>query len=612
MRHNMNGCKMTDNQPTKPTDFFSAYTQLLGQQVENQSVDFEFAIEQSQAITQKYLDWFQQVDWHKWLGAQSEYIQEYLKFCEHFQKQLQNAQPIENVVNENGNDSLRIREIEPYLKLKRADGRFLNEDWHQLPLFNFWMQNYQLFSKHTQKFLNENKTEDVRLNKQIEFFTQLWVDALSPSNYPLTNPEVVSQTIEKNGENIIQGFENFLLDLKKGSGQIQIKMTDMNAFKLGENIATTKGKVIFKNRMMELIQYSPTTENVFLVPLLMVPPWINKYYILDLKEKNSYVKWAVDQGYTVFMISWVNPDASYKETSFSDYMQDGVIEAIKVIQAVTKQSKINTLGFCIGGTLLAATTGYLKAKGHDWIQSATYLTTLIDFTETGDVEVFIDKKQIDILNELMEKNGILDGKRLMLTFNLLRANELFWSFYINNYLFGKQPFPFDLLFWNCDSTNLPYKMHKFYLENMYLDNNLVKPNAISLSGTPIDLCKVDIPSYFLSTERDHIAPWKTTFKGARCFKGEVTFVLGGSGHIAGVINPPVNKKYGYKLSSNIQDYTDPESWLAASQAFKGSWWEHWAKWLSNYSGDKIAARTPGSSEFAPIMDAPGSYVCVKI
>lgn len=604
---------MTDNLLTQSENLFSLYTQFMEQQVARSSAGLEFMMEQSKLFMKKKMYWSSQIDQKKILEAKFEYWQEYFQMYNHFLTQIQNAKPIETTELEKNNPCpLRLENIESYLKTKRPDNRFLNNDWHQIPLFNFLMQNYLLFSKHIHKFVKDNETEDKKLNRQIDFFTNLWLDALSPSNYPFTNPEVLNYTLKRNGENLIQGMENYLLDLKKGNGQALIKMTDMNAFKLGENIATTPGKVIFRNKMMELIQYNPTTNDVFAVPLLMVPPWINKYYILDLKEKNSYVKWAVDQGFTVFMISWVNPDATYKETTFSDYMQEGLIEAINIVQSITNQKKINTLGFCIGGTLLSATTAYLKEKDLDWIESATYLTTLIDFSETGDVEVFIDREQIDLLNKLMEKEGVLDGKKLMLTFNLLRANELYWSFYINNYLFGKQPFAFDLLFWNCDSVNLPYKMHKFYLENMYLYNNLVKPNGITLKDTPIDLSKVDIPSYFLSTERDHIAPWKTTFKGAHIFSGDVTFVLGGSGHIAGVVNPPTNNKYGYKVSKNLKLYSDPEDWLLESQSFEGSWWPHWAKWLSGHSGEKRASKMPGSDKFEPITDAPGTYVRMKI
>lgn len=597
----MNGIMITENIKLTNLEFVELYQQFLSQYLDNKPTDLEFAMTQFQNIMNKYVQWMQSCDMSHFIQAQSDYVQDYFKFIEHFQQQFKDKA-----------DTSALGDNEPYIKPDLADRRFQSEDWRKQPLYSFWMQNYLLFSKHMQKLMTGHQTENNRLNKQVDFFTQLWIDSLSPSNFHLTNPEVVRQTLLSKGESVVQGFQNFMKDVVQNGSQYQFKMTDMQAFAVGDNIAVTKGKVVYRNRMFELIQYSPTTSNVYAIPLLIVPPWINKYYILDLTEKNSFVKWIVDKGFTVFIISWVNPDISYKYTSFTDYMQAGVLEATKVVKEITSQSSINALGFCIGGTLLAATMGYLKAHNRKDIQSTTYLTSLIDFSYTGDIEVFIDEQQVNNLSKLMEKEGVLSGKRLMLTFNLLRANDLFWSFYINNYLCGKQPFPFDLLYWNCDNVNLPYEMHKFYLENMYLKNNLIKANGLVLADTPIDLSKVAVPSYFLSTEQDHIAPWQTTFKGALALQGDLTFVLGGSGHIAGVVNPPSNQKYGYKCTSkNTRQYHTAEEWLAHAQSFPGSWWMHWAEWLLNRSGESIAARIPGSVTYPPLEDAPGQYVKKK-
>ncbi|MGE3318766.1 MAG: PHA/PHB synthase family protein [Candidatus Berkiella sp.] len=490
------------------------------------------------------------------------------------------------------------------------DKRFSDPKWG-LPLFYFYHQAYLLYTKQILDFLEHNPSSDPKITQQINFFTKQYLDAVAPSNFPLTNPEVLEQTIEKQGENFRQGLQNWLEDVAKHKGQIQ--MTDLQAFELGKNIAVSKGKVVYQNSLIQLIQYEATTEKVFKRPLLMIPPWINKYYILDLTEKKSLVKWLVNEGFTVFMISWVNPDKSYQDTQFENYVTEGVLAAIDAIKQATGEDKVNALGFCIGGTLLAVTTAYLKAINDPSINSATFLTSLIDFSEPGDLGVFIDENQVERIEKEMESVGYLDGRVMMNTFNMLRANDLQWSYYVNNYLCGNKPFAFDLLYWNSDPANLPAKMQSFYLRNFYLENRLCVPNCLQILGKPLDLQKVNIPCYFLSTLQDHIAPWPSTFMGAKCLGGPTTFVLAGSGHIAGVVNPPTNQKYGYQhCDMELRSFSDPKAWLKQATSEKGSWWPHWTKWLMRYAGDKVNKRVPGDGKLKVLQDAPGSYVRKRV
>lgn len=594
-------------------EFSNLIKQVYALYSDGQSADMTFAMAQSQAILEKYANWMQNIDWSVCIAAQAQYMSAFLELCDHFNSQLSAATPIHSDRQteklSQSYDANRFQAFNPFVQINSSDRRFSNDDWHQLPLFHFWMQQYLLLCEHVKKFLSQHAPPNEKLKKQINFFTQLWLDALSPSNYPLMNPEVITQIIKTQGECVVDGFKQFMDDLIQGKGVPYFKMTDMQAFQVGKNLATTKGQVVFKNHLFELIQYDPTTPKVQAVPLLMIPPWINKYYILDLQEKNSFVKWAVSQGFTVFMVSWVNPDSTYRDTTFADYMTKGAITAIDVVKAITQQPKINALGFCIGGTLLACTLAYLKANNQDSIICATFLTSLIDFSDAGDVSVFLDEQQVALLNDLMAREGVLDGKRLMLTYNLLRANDLFWSFYINNYLCGKQPFPFDLLFWNCDSVNLPYQMHQFYLEQMYLKNALIQPNGITLEHTPIDVRQIEVPCYFLSTEKDHIAPWQSTFTGAKVIASDVVFVLGGSGHVAGVVNPPSQQKYSYRTTKqSIGPECEAQSWYEQSSHSQGSWWTHWGHWLQTQSGEFVEARKPGSEHYPPIYPAPGQYV----
>ncbi|MEM7027940.1 MAG: alpha/beta fold hydrolase, partial [Pseudomonadota bacterium] len=396
----------------------------------------------------------------------------------------------------------------------------------------------------------------------------------------------------------------------RGKGKkLMTRMTDFEAFEVGENIATTPGKVIYQNDLIQLIQYEPTTKNVYEIPLLICPPWINKFYILDLRPENSFIKWAVDQGHTVFVISWINPDESHAETSFDDYMTKGLVTAVDKVKKETGMGKVNTIGYCIGGTLLAATNAYLAKKRKSLINTTTYFTTMIDFQEPGDLGVFIDELQLAKLDTDMAKEGYLDGSSMATVFNMLRANDLIWPFFINNYLLGKEPTAFDLLYWNSDSTRLPAKTHSFYLRQCYLHNRLKEPDGLELAGTGIDISKIKIPSYFISTLEDHITPWKSTYSGAKLMSGPVKFVLGGSGHIAGVINPPVKNKYGYWTNDQLE--SEPDNWLEDANYQEGSWWPDWHRWVSKQSGEQISARKPGQI-LKVIEDAPGSYVKHRI
>jgi polyhydroxyalkanoate synthase len=493
--------------------------------------------------------------------------------------------------------------------LPMEDRRFNGEEWLNNPFFNLMSHQYILASQHMTTLLEHMEYEDPNSAKRIRFFTKQYLDALSPANFLHTNPQIMSETIESHGKNLLKGLHNLLSDLEQGTTNLNIKMTDPNAFKIGENLAVTPGKVIFRNDLIELIQYTPTTAKVRSIPLLIIPPWINKYYILDLSKENSLVRWLVEQGITVFIISWVNPDSTYAHKGLFDYLQEGPKTAIEVIKKQLAVPKVNALGFCIGGTLLTTLLAYNKAHKDTSINSATFLATMIDFSDAGDITVFIDEQQIQQLEEEMETTGYLPGKFMASSFNSLRANDLVWSFFIKNYLQGKNPVPFDILYWNSDSTNMPASMHSQYLRWMYLQNDLIKPGKIRLNDTPIDVSQITTPTFFLSTEKDHIAPWKTTYLGFQNMKGPKRFVLGGSGHIAGIINSPLVAKYGYRTNASTKSNAD--DWLAQSNSHQGSWWPEWLKWLNKYSGALINAPDSAKLPYSPLADAPGTYVMNK-
>jgi polyhydroxyalkanoate synthase len=501
------------------------------------------------------------------------------------------------------------QESDPVIAPEAGDRRFKHESWDENQLFDFIKQSYLLSARWMQSTVKDIEGLDTKTAKKVDFYTRQFVDAMAPSNFVMTNPEVLRATLESSGENLVKGLENLLKDLERGKGKLAISMTDHDAFELGKNIAVTPGKVVYQNDLMQLIQYTPTTEQVHKRPLLVIPPWINKFYILDLREKNSFVKWAVGEGFTVFVISWVNPDRELAQKSFEDYMIEGPLAALDAIEKATGEKDANVIGYCLGGTLLSCTLAYMEAKKDKRVKSATFLTTMTDFTEAGELGVFIDEEQLTALEEKMSKAGYLEGAHMATTFNMLRANDLIWSFVVNNYLLGKDPFPFDLLYWNSDSTRMPAAMHSFYLRKMYQENLLVEPGGITLKGVPIDLTKIKTPTFMLSTKEDHIAPWSSTYAATQLFSGPVRFVLAASGHIAGVVNPPAGGKYNFW--TNDKNPKDPEDWFKDAKEHPGSWWPEWSKWAGQYGNGKIDARQPGDGKLKVIEDAPGSYAAVK-
>jgi polyhydroxyalkanoate synthase len=497
----------------------------------------------------------------------------------------------------------------PVAEPHKGDKRFRHEDWEQHFLFDFIKQSYLLTARWLHEQVASVEGLDDTTRRKVDFFTRQYIDAFSPTNFALTNPEVFRATIASGGQNLVRGLHNLLDDIERGNGKLKISMTDSKAFELGVNIATTPGKVVFRNELIELLQYTPTTPKVWKRPLLIIPPWINKFYILDLREKNSFIKWCVDQGISTFVVSWVNPDAKLAQADFEDYLAKGTLAAIDAVEEATGEPDVNALGYCLGGTLLAATLGYMAAKKDKRIASATYMTSLVDFRQTGELEVFIDEQQVASLERKMEERGYLEGSEMATTFNMLRSNDLIWSFVINNYLLGRDPFPFDLLHWNSDSTRMPAKMHSFYLRNMYMRNALVEPGRVELAGVPLDLTKVTTPSYFVSAIEDHIAPWKATYNGPQAMRGKTRFVLSGSGHIAGMINPPVANKYGYWTNDKLP--SSPDAWLDGAKQHEGSWWTDWRQWLGAHLGREVAPRVPGKGKLKVLGDAPGSYVRIQ-
>jgi len=497
----------------------------------------------------------------------------------------------------------------PVAEPASGDKRFRHEGWQDHLLFDYIKQSYLIAAR----WLHENVASveglDEHTKRKVDFFTRQYIDALAPSNFALTNPEVFRETVATGGQNLVKGLNNLLDDIERGGGQLRISMTDAKAFELGVNIATTPGKVVFQNELIQLIQYEPTTKKTWKRPLLIIPPWINKYYILDLREKNSFMRWAVSEGMTTFVVSWVNPDEKLSHKNFEDYLTEGTLAALDAVEKATGEPDANVIGYCLGGTLLAAVLGHLAARKDKKIASATFMTSLVDFTAAGELEVFIDEAQVASLEKKMNERGYLEGSEMASTFNMLRANDLIWSFVINNYLLGRDPFPFDLLHWNCDSTRMPAAMHSYYLRNMYMNNMLAQPGALTLAGTKIDLSKVTTPAYFVSAIEDHIAPWKTTYAGPRLLGGRNRFVLSGSGHIAGMVNPPAANKYGYWTNDKLPD--EPDEWFANAKQHEGSWWPNWREWITPYLGREVPARVPGKGKLKVIEAAPGTYARIR-
>ena len=506
-------------------------------------------------------------------------------------------------------------EPEPVATPARGDRRFRDAAWSENQVFDFIKQSYLLTANWLESTVHDVDGLDKKSQMKVDFYTRQFVDALSPTNFLLTNPEALRATVETKGENLVKGLNNLLEDLERGDGKLAIRMTDMHAFEVGRNVATTPGKVVFRNDLMELIQFDPTTDKVLKTPLLIVPPWINKYYILDLRPENSFIRWATEQGHTVFIVSWVNPDTELAKKTFDDYMLEGPIAALEAVTAATGERSINLIGYCIGGTLTASALAWMAQqndpKWKDRINTVTFFTTMVDFADSGEMNIFIDEAQVESLEARMKERGYLDGTEMAATFSMLRANDLIWSFVVNNYLLGKDPFPFDLLFWNADSTRMPAAMHSFYLRNMYMENRLSQPGGITLAGVPIDVTRIDLPTYIVSTREDHIAPWKTTYASTQLFKGPVRFVLSASGHIAGIVNPPAAHKYCYW--TNPATPKSPDAWFAKAKETKGSWWPDWDGWVKKRGGKNLVpARQPGDGKLKVLADAPGTYVKVQV
>jgi len=546
----------------------------------------------SPALTEMASFWWQHPQ--KWLEYQMKLANDYMSLFKYASEKLCGENPV------------------PVAEPDKGDRRFKDPAWEQSAAFDILKQSYILTTRWLYNVMDEGKRAlGDKDQLKMDFVMRQLADALSPTNFAMTNPEVLRATAESGGENLLKGLENLLNDLERGRGQLLIKMTDPKAFTLGENVGASKGKVVFQNEMIQLIQYNPSTEKAAKTPLLIIPPWINKFYILDMREKNSYIKWCVDQGHTVFIISWRNGDAALADRDFGSYMKEGIFAALDAIEKQTGEMAVNAIGYCIGGTLLACSLAWLEAKGQGArISSATYFVTLVDFSEPGDLGVFIDEKQISEVEEKMAANGgYLDAQSMHTTFNFLRPNDLIWSFVINNYLLGKEPFPFDLLYWNADSTCLPAAMHSYYLRNMYLKNLLIKPNALEMNGVKLDLRTIKTPTFFLSTIEDHIAPWKSTYTATQIYSGPKEFVLSGSGHIAGVINPPVAEKYYFLTNPELP--ASPDKWLTEAKRTEGSWWPYWEKWVSKFADGSMPARDPAAGKLKAIEEAPGSYVKLR-
>ncbi len=501
------------------------------------------------------------------------------------------------------------QEAEPVVEPELGDRRFKDEAWNEELLFDVIKQSYLLSSRWVQGVVHDVEGLEPRTREKVDFFTRQYLSALAPSNFALTNPAVVRKTVASGGENLVHGLENLLADLERGKGRLEISMTDTKAFEVGRNVAATPGKVVYQNDLMQLIQYAPSTETVHKRPLLFVPPWINKFYVMDLQPKNSLIKWTVDQGHTLFVVSWVNPRKELAHKKFEDYMLEGPLAALDAMAEATGESEFNILGFCIGGILVVATLAYLAAKGDQRVKSASFLATMVDLQDVGEVSVFIDEEQLQALESYVGEKGYLEAHHMAEMFNMMRENDLIWSFVVNNYLLGRDPIPFDLLYWNSDSTRLPATMLAYYLRKVYQENGLMKPGHLVLDGVPIDIAKIKTPCYFLCTKEDHIAPWHSSYPATQAFAGPVNFVLGGSGHIAGVINPPGANKYCYWTNDKLPP--DPEDWLAGATRHEGSWWPDWGKWLARKAGAKVPARQPGDGKLKPLEDSPGSYVKVR-
>jgi polyhydroxyalkanoate synthase subunit PhaC len=500
-------------------------------------------------------------------------------------------------------------QVAPVVEAEAGDNRFKDAEWSANPYYDYWKQAYLLSTKWAENMLAQTPNLDDKARAKADFLIRQFAASMSPTNFPVTNPEVMRETMASNGRNLAEGMAQLLADMEKSGPTLKISQTDTTAFEVGRDLAVSPGKVVYQNDIVQLIQYSPSTETVHAVPLLIVPPWINKFYILDLTQPKSFIRYAVSQGFTVFVVSWVNPDERLKDKTFEDYMREGILSATDAVMRETGQPKINIVGYCVGGTLLASTLAYLAARGHDPYVSATFLTTQVDFTKAGDLKLFIDEEQLQKIADTMAEKGYLEGSQMASVFNMLRPKDLIWPYVVNNYMLGRKPMAFDLLFWNQDSTRMPAANHNFYLREFYHENKLALGQLI-LANTKLDLKKVKIPIFELAAKEDHIAPAESVYIGSRMFGGPVEYVMAGSGHIAGVVNPPDPKKVKYQYWTNPARPDTFADWVKGAAETPGSWWPYWAKWLAEKSGDMVPARTPGQ-KLGTIEDAPGSYVKAK-
>ena len=499
-------------------------------------------------------------------------------------------------------------EAHPVAVPDAKDNRFRDPEWSDNPFFDFIKQAYLLTSRWAETLVEEAEHLDEHTKHKAQFYLRQLSSALSPSNFVPTNPELIRETLKESGANLVRGMQMLTEDIEAGQGEIKIRQTDPSKFQVGVNIADTPGKVVFRNGLIELIQYEPTTETVLKRPLLIVPPWINKFYILDLNRDKSFIRWAVAQGITVFCISWVNPDERHADKGFAEYMREGIFAALLAVREATRERKVTTIGYCVGGTLLSVALAYMAASGDDRVQSATFFTTQVDFTYAGDLKVFFDEEQLKSIEEGMKTRGYLEGSRMANAFNMLRPNDLIWPYVQKVYMKGQAPLPFDLLYWNSDATRMPCANHSFYLRNCYVENKLAK-GEMEIDGIELDLKQVKIPIFNLATREDHIAPARSVFYGSRLFGGPVEFVLAGSGHIAGVVNPPAKPKYQYW--TNGPPAGDLDAWIAKAEEHPGSWWPYWFQWLERQAPERVKARKPGAGKLKALGDAPGTYVLMK-
>ncbi|MEM6746661.1 MAG: class I poly(R)-hydroxyalkanoic acid synthase [Pseudomonadota bacterium] len=498
---------------------------------------------------------------------------------------------------------------EPVIKPAASDKRFKHEAWTDNPALDFVKQSYLLMARWVDEAILATEGVDDATKRRAQFHADQFLSAMSPTNVPALNPEVYEETMQSNGQNFVRGLENFMSDLERGHGELAIRQADLDFFEVGKNLATTPGKVVYQNEMMQLIQYTPTTETVAERPMVIFPPWINKFYILDLQPQNSFIRWLVSQGRTVFVVSWVNPGPELKDKSFPDYMRQGVYEALEAVTRATSVESFDTIGYCIGGTLLSTTLAYMAQLDDERINTATFFTAQTDFAEAGDLLLFVDDKQLENIEKQIDASGgVLEGSAMARTFNMLRPNDLIWSAFVDNYYLGKEAKKFDLLYWNADSTRMTKACHLYYLREFYQHNRLSE-GGLFIDGVPIDLSAVSIPIFMQAGEKDHIAPPSSVYRSAKLFGGDVTYMLAGSGHIAGVVNHPDKKKYHYRVNETLPDTLD--AWKESSELNDHSWWPYWIKWLDEHSPGKVDARQPGDGDLPVIEDAPGSYVKVK-